>query len=75
MDKSKILLLIGASVVIGAVVYLLVWYKLAPKNPVEQLESVSEGIPEITTNPIENKVPEVNPVEVVNPFHYENPLR
>ncbi len=29
---------------------------------------------EIQNNPIENKVPEINPVEKANPFKYKNPL-
>lgn len=29
---------------------------------------------EIQNNPIENKVPEINPVQKANPFKYQNPL-
>lgn len=29
---------------------------------------------EIQNNPIEDKVPEINPVERANPFKYKNPL-
>lgn len=29
---------------------------------------------EIQNNPIEKKIPEINPVEKANPFRYKNPL-
>ena len=37
-------------------------------------KEVSEAVPEIVTNPGE-KVPELNPVDAINPFQYKNPLR
>lgn len=37
-------------------------------------EKVSEGVPQITTNPAD-EVPEVNPLDRANPFKYTNPLR
>ena len=37
-------------------------------------EEISEAVPEVVTNPGE-KVPELNPIDAVNPFQYNNPLR
>ena len=67
--------LIVLSVVAAAVAVYLFFFK-APKNPVELLEDVGKTNVQIpTTNPLENKVPELNPVDKFNPFKYENPLR
>ncbi len=45
-----------------------------PKGAVGTAKAVSESVPEIQTNPGE-KVPEINPLDLANPFKYHNPLR
>ena len=75
-QKSGLVKGLIALIVIAAavVIYLLV----APekKNPVEVLDEVASiAIRVPATNPLENKIPELNPVEKFNPFKYENPLR
>ena len=68
--KSLIFLLVVA---VGIAVYLLL-KKPAEKGTVESAKEVGETVPEITTNP-GAEVPEVNPLDRVNPFKYQNPLR
>ncbi len=48
----------------------------APKEQgaVETAKTISGSVPEIQTN-LGAKVPEVNPLDRVNPFKYINPLR
>lgn len=71
LTKGLIVLLVIAA---GVAVYLIINPSL--KNPVELLEDLGKtGVEIPTTNPLENKVPELNPVEKFNPFKYENPLR
>lgn len=43
----------------------------------EALQEVESAVPEVgvPTSPVEDKIPSLNPVERVNPFKYENPLR
>jgi len=60
---------------IAAVVAIYLLVRPEKKNPVEVLEGLTSGIEVPATNPLENKVPELNPVEKFNPFKYENPLR
>ena len=51
------------------------WYwSQKGKGIVETAKDVSASVPEIQTNPGE-KVPEVNPLDLANPFKYTNPLR
>ena len=74
MSKNLIWIIAGLTVLAAAVaIYLLVFSD--KKNPVEVLEGLSSGVEVPSTNPLENKVPELNPVEKFNPFKYENPLR
>lgn len=64
---------------VAAAIYFYYFKKEPPKPPQEKaaqnLEEVSAAVPEITTNPVEEKTPELNPVERANPFKYQNPLR
>lgn len=48
--------------------------KIEKKGAVGTAETVSEGVPKITTNPVD-KMPEINPLDRANPFKYINPLR
>ena len=53
------------------------WYwsqKGKEGSVVETAKDISASVPEIQTNPGE-KVPEVNPLDLANPFKYTNPLR
>lgn len=68
----KALIIILTIVTVGTIVYLI---SSSKKNPVEILEGLTSGVEVPSTNPLENKVPELNPVEKFNPFKYENPLR
>ncbi len=62
-------------VVIAVAAGLYIWQKANTPNITESAELVSEALPEIPSSPIEDKVPELNPVDKANPFKYENPLR
>ncbi|MBI3075138.1 MAG: hypothetical protein HYY92_02940 [Parcubacteria group bacterium] len=44
------------------------------KGAVGAAKDVSAAVPEIKTNPGQ-EVPEVNPLDLANPFKYTNPLR
>ncbi len=67
-----------AIVILAVVLAAIVSYFLirpGAKNPVEVLEGLNSNVEIPATNPLGNKVPELNPVEKFNPFKYENPLR
>ncbi len=51
-----------------------IWYvfRRRENKPVPAQEFTPQV--EIQNNPIEKKVPEINPVEKANPFKYQNPL-
>jgi cytoskeletal protein RodZ len=81
MNPKAIILEVVAVIITG----LLVWYWFffqpevaAPVQTVEQaIEAVIEApaaAVEVQTNPVEGKLPELNPVEKVNPFKYQNPF-
>jgi len=79
MQKQKIIIIIGAFIILAGILsywYLQRSYAPAPVSPgaVGATEAVSSTVPEIPTNPGE-KIPELNPVDRVNPFKYQNPLR
>ncbi len=50
------------------------WRGVQDKGAVETAKTVDDAVPEIETNAGE-KVPEINPLDRVNPFKYTNPLR
>ena len=70
---NQIAIIVAAALVIIAVGF---WYgrnkKPAPVAPTQK--SLVPQLP-FKTNPLEGKVPEVNPLEKANPFKYTNPLR
>lgn len=78
IDK-KMMVLVGAIVVlailVGAYFYLKPAKKPALPSAEEAAREVTEALPNIQTNPAEGAVPELNPVDKINPFRYENPLR
>lgn len=75
MNKKIIWVVIAIGAVI-AVTAVLLYKKEPPKSEIEKIgESISGSVPEISTNPLEQKVPELNPVDRINPFQYKNPLR
>lgn len=79
MEKKYITVVALLIIVAVAVAGYLYWRNTKKEKPLETatetLEKVGESVPEIATNPIEGEVPELNPVEKVNPFQYKNPLR
>ena len=72
----------GLTPIVTLVVILLVlavgfWYwsqTQKEKGAVGAAKDVSAAVPEIQTNPGQ-EVPEVNPLDLANPFKYTNPLR
>ena len=70
----------GLTPIVTLVVILLVlavgfWYwSQREKGAVGAAKDVSRAVPEIQTNPGQ-EVPEVNPLDLANPFKYTNPLR
>jgi flagellar basal body-associated protein FliL len=77
--EKKYLIIVALLIVAIAVSGYLYWKSAQKEKPLESaaenLGEVSQSVPEITTNPVEDEVPELNPVERTNPFKYENPLR
>ena len=55
------------------------WYSSRPK-PIKTAEDVVEAVTapslEVPSNPVQNKVPELNPIDRANPFKdtYKNPF-
>ena len=75
LNKSKR----SAPLIILAVILLVIgagfWYwSQREKGAIETAKDVSAAVPEIQTNPGQ-EVPEVNPLDLANPFKYTNPLR
>ncbi|MDP3729496.1 MAG: hypothetical protein Q8R26_01950 [bacterium] len=73
-------ILIVLTVIGGGVFYVLQkkadTTKVAPavtEEVAESIEALEEAAPDVGANPIE-KIPELNPVEAVNPFKYKNPF-
>lgn len=80
MDKKGVSLIVGAVLVIGIAALAYFYFRPEEEKPPlssaqEAASEVKEVIPEIITNPVEDRVPEINPVDKTNPFKYENPLR
>ena len=73
--KTAIIAVVAIAVIAAAIWY----YKSRPK-PVKTTEGAIEALSgtsvEIPTNPVENKIPELNPVDKANPFKnaYKNPF-
>lgn len=80
---------LNKALIVGAVILLAgigVWWLMAEKDiiakpaPIKTAEDAVGAVtsPEINagSNPVENKVPEVNPVDLANPFKdsYRNPF-
>ncbi|MBI2625380.1 MAG: hypothetical protein HYW70_03560 [Candidatus Nealsonbacteria bacterium] len=77
MFNKKIVLLITAVIIVAAVVVgYFYFFKPKPelKGTIGAAKEATKSVPEISTNPGEN-VPEVNPLDLANPFKYKNPLR
>lgn len=78
-NKSKIILIITAVIIIAIAAGLMVWRlkKIAPEEqtaekPGEATPTITESavqgvLPSLQTNPLENK-PNINPVDQTNPF-------
>lgn len=63
-------------VAITAAIGLVLFLSREGKDEVEQaVQKATGAVPEVVTNPVEGKVPQINPVDKVNPFKYDNPLR
>lgn len=79
LNKIRILIIIALAL-IGAVVWRYVSKKESPlpsiKTTEEALNAISEPAIGVGSNPVENKVPELNPVDIANPFNnsYKNPF-
>lgn len=75
MNDSKNSIPIAVVVLILLVVAVGFWYWSQKKESVVgTAKKVSESVPEIKTNPGQ-EVPEINPLDLANPFKYTNPLR
>lgn len=74
-QKSNLIKGIVILLIIGAAIATYLLMRSSKKNPVELLEEAGQTSVEVPTNPVEGKIPELNPVEQANPFKYENPLR
>ena len=72
MNPVNIGAIILALVLIGAGIWYWQRKKSAVVVPIEK-----SLVPQLQfqNNPLKDKVPEVNPIEKVNPFKYQNPLR
>ena len=64
----------GVTLVILAGIAFWYWHS---KQSSTAIPNQKELVPQVQfqNNPIKEKVPEVNPLEKVNPFKYQNPLR
>lgn len=78
MGTKKLIWTIAVLIILGLLVvgyiYISKPKKEAKEGAVGAAQEASEAVPEIATNPGE-EVPEVNPVDLANPFKYKNPLR
>ncbi len=73
--KTAIIAVVAIAVIAGAILY----YKSRSK-PIKSTEGAIKALTdtniEIQTNPVANKIPELNPVDKTNPFKnaYKNPF-
>ncbi len=72
--KKLIWAVVGLVVLAALVAGYLYFFKPVKKGALDTTKNASESIPKISTNPAE-KVPEVNPLDLANPFKYKNPLK
>ncbi|MDO8590859.1 MAG: hypothetical protein Q7R65_02675 [bacterium] len=72
-DRKKFIPVIIVVVVIAV---LAATYFLLGQKEVQVPDSTGLAVPQVTVqnNPIEGKVPQINPAEQANPFKYKNPL-
>lgn len=70
IKKNKLVMIVAATLIVLAVGYLVLRgnKKSAPPKVLEVPQV------EIQNNPVEKKIPEINPVQKANPFQYQNPL-
>ena len=84
-SNSKIVVAVVILIVVIAAAGAVWWYLGRSKEepapePIKTAEDVAEAVTtpeiEVGSNPVENKVPEVNPVDRANPFKdaYQNPF-
>lgn len=88
MEINKIKLPIAGGVVVVIVLGLAIWYWSANRQTTSQpepkpittaddaIEAATNVDVKVPSNPVENKVPELNPVDRANPFKesYKNPF-
>ncbi len=86
-DKSKqlhILEVIGGVIILVLLGYWFWAYKKpapAPAEPAVNVNQILDSVtntsvtPKIESNPVQDKLPELNPVEKTNPFKYKNPFQ
>jgi len=73
--KTAIIAVVAIAVIAAAI-----WYYKSRPEPVKTTEGAIEALSKtsvkIPTNPVENKIPELNPVDRANPFKdpYKNPF-
>ena len=81
---KKILLIVGAIVLSLAIAGYLYLQKTKVADQNTAVEEATQALEDITatpelnisTNPLENKLPELNPIEKTNPFNvYQNPFQ
>lgn len=72
--KKLIWLVVGLVVLAALVAGYLYFFKPTKPGALDTTQKASEAVPTITTNAAD-KVPEVNPLDLANPFKYKNPLR
>ncbi len=72
-DIKKFIPVIIAVVVIAVLLGVYFWFG---QKKAQTPTSTGLAVPQVTiqNNPIENKVPAINPAEQANPFKYKNPL-
>ena len=76
MSKTPVILLVAAVLVAG-----ILYFSLGGSNKVDTVEEALEAVTSPTLpsidaprNPVEDAVPNLNPVERTNPFRYKNPF-
>ena len=72
---------IAIAVVVVAILGAIVWYWYNRPKPIKTTEDAIKALTstpelEVGSNPVEGKVPDVNPINKVNPFQnsYKNPF-
>ena len=79
VSDIKTKLVLGAALVILIAGGLWYWYNSRPE-PIKTAEDIGEAVTmpylEVPSNPVQNKVPELNPIDRANPFKdiYKNPF-